>query len=225
MDLCKNLGENYKSQSERLTPFYSSLFFLTLIRRPLMRRRSFLKLSGTAIPAAAIPFSGQINQEEKERSNTGFAVDNGKDRNDKPITLLEGDVFYTKIASADTEGDVFIFESTRKVNGGPPLHYHPDQDEWFYILSGEFLIQVGDKHFTAKAGDSAFAPRKVHHAFSKTGEGEAKMLIMFQPALKMEMHFKAVSEGLYKNLTADQKRKVQEEHGVFVVGPALGHEK
>ncbi len=190
-----------------------------------MRRRSFLKLSGTAIPVLGIPLATQAHLENIDRSDKGFAVENGKDRNDAPITLLEGDVFFTKISSSDTDGDVFTFESTRKVNGGPPLHYHPEQDEWFYILSGEFLVKVGDHSFTAKAGDSAFAPRKVPHAFSKISDGEAKMLIMFQPALKMEMHFKAVSEGLYKNLSPDQKRKVQEEHGVFVVGPALGHEK
>ena len=190
-----------------------------------MRRRSFLKLSGIAVPAATIPFSLRPPTAEKDRDSTGFFVEHGNDRHDVPITLLEGDIFTTKISSDDTSGDLFTFESIRKVNGGPPLHYHPDQDEWFYILSGEFLVKIGDKTFTAKAGDSAFAPRKVPHAFSKTGEGEAKMLITFQPALKMEMHFKAVSQGLYKNLTPDQKKKVQEEHGVFNVGPALGHEK
>ncbi len=187
-----------------------------------MRRRSFLKLSGTALPVAAMPFS--IKQ-ETNRLNEGFEVGNGKDRHDAPITLLEGDIFYTKIGTSDTDGDVFTFESTRKVNGGPPLHFHPEQDEWFYILSGEFLVKIGEKTFTAKAGDSAFVPRKVHHAFSKTSDGEAKMLIMFQPALKMEMHFKAVSEGLYKNMTPEQKKKIMEEHGTIVVGPAIGHEK
>ena len=78
----------------------------------MMRRRSFLKLSGIAVPGLAVPFS---NPAGTERSDKGFAVENGKDRNDAPITLLEGDVFYTKIGTADTDGDVFTFESTRKV--------------------------------------------------------------------------------------------------------------
>jgi hypothetical protein len=30
-----------------------------------------------------------------------------------------------------------------------------DLDEWFYILTGEFLVKVGDHTFKAKAGDSA----------------------------------------------------------------------
>lgn len=48
---------------------------------------------------------------------------------------------------------------------------------------------------------------------------------MFQPALKMEMHSEAVSEGLYKILSPEQKCKVQEEQGVFAVLPALSHER
>ena len=51
------------------------------------------------------------------------------------------------------------------------------------------------------------------------------MMIMFQPAGKMEMHFNGISEGLYKGMTDTEKRKIQEDHGVIVVGPALGHEK
>ena len=45
---------------------------------------------------------------------------------------------------------MFVFESTRIKNGGPPLHYHYTQDEWFYILKGDFLFKIGDVTFTLK---------------------------------------------------------------------------
>jgi mannose-6-phosphate isomerase-like protein (cupin superfamily) len=189
-----------------------------------MKRRSFLQ-SAITVPFAAVPFIAKPVPTDKKRVGKGFKVEKGKDRFDASITLLEGDTFFTKISSKDTDGDTFLFESTRIVKGGPPLHYHPEQDEWFYILEGEFLFKIGEETFTAKAGDSLFGPRMIPHAFSKTSEGTAKMMIMFQPAGKMEMHFKAVSEGLYKGLNEEEKRKMQADHGVVVVGAALGHEK
>ena len=189
-----------------------------------MKRTSFLRLS-----AAFALLSGSLSAIARppgsKRLKNGFKVAKGSDRFDASITLMEGDTFYTKVATSDSDGDMFAFESTRVVKGGPPLHYHYTQDEWFYILEGTFTFKIGAEMFEAKAGDSLFGPRMVPHAFTKTNEGIAKMLIIFQPAGKMELHFKEVSQGLYKNMSDEEKQAVRQEHGFEVVGPALGHEK
>ncbi len=185
-----------------------------------MKRRNFL-----FAPFLALPIASFANFNKKVRPNKPFRVENGKDRFNESITLFEGDTFFTKVSTKDTDGDMFIFESTRIKKGGPPLHYHYEQDEWFYILSGEFLFKVGEETFTAKAGDSVFGPRMIPHAFSKTNEGEAKMIILYQPAGKMEAHFKAVSQGSYKLLSDAEKHKLRQANGFEVVGPALIHEK
>jgi len=135
----------------------------------------------------------------------GFKVDAGKDRFDKSISLFEGDTFYTKVSTTDTAGSVYIFESTRDKKGGPPLHYHYEQDEWWYILEGEFLFKVGEETFSAKKGDSVFGPRMVPHAFAKTNEGPARLVMAFQPAGKMEAHFKSVSEGVFTGMSEKGK--------------------
>ncbi|GAB4025505.1 hypothetical protein GCM10028809_06640 [Spirosoma gilvum] len=149
----------------------------------------------------------------------------GKDRFDKPITLLQGDTFFTKISTQDTNGDLFVFESTRLKEGGPSHHYHFNQDEWWYVLQGEFLIKVGETTYHAKAGDSVFGPRMVPHSFAKVGEGEAKLLMIFQPAGRMEEYFKKVSEGATKDLTEEQRIRLNEEFGVKQVGPPITYLK
>src|SRR3954452_2189530 len=110
-----------------------------------MKRHSFLKFAAAAAAIITSPFAGQSSPRSVKRLGKGFKVEKGKDRFDASITLLEGDTFYTKISSKDTDGDSFLFESTRVVKGGPPLHYHPNQDEWFYILEGEFNFKVGEE--------------------------------------------------------------------------------
>ena len=148
-------------------------------------------------------------------------VANGSDRFDKPLSLFDGDRFYCKVSGKDTDGDLYIFDSTRLKEGGPPLHYHPDQDEWWYVIAGEFLIKVGDDTFHARPGDCVFGPRGIPHSFAKIGEGEAKIILLFQPAGKMESFFRAVNEGKLEKMSDEEKDKFRIEHGFKHVGPPL----
>ena len=148
-------------------------------------------------------------------------VASNKDRFNKPLSVYGGDTFFTKISTGDTDGRLFIFESTRDKEGGPPLHYHFDQDEWWYVVSGEFLIKVGEETYHAKAGDSVYGPRMVPHTFAKIGEGEARIILLFQPAGKMEDFFKAVAEGSVGKMSDAERDSFREAHGFKHVGPPL----
>jgi hypothetical protein len=77
--------------------------------------------------------------------------------------------------------------------------------------------------FNLKAGDSAFAPRKIPHAFAKISEGDGQMLVLFQPAGSMEDFFKQLSK-LGSNVPKDQEHTLKqlfEAHGMELVGPPL----
>ena len=190
-----------------------------------MKRNSFLKF-GLAIGALfSTTLDAVARLKATVRDIKGFKVDAGKDRSDKSISLFDGDTFYTKVSTKDTEGDMYIFESTRVKEGGPILHTHFNQDEWWYILQGEFLIKVGDKTYNAKPGDVVFGPRMVPHAMAKVGQGEGKLIIGFQPAGKMEEYFKKISEGLAANMTEEERNKLRKEHGFEKVGPPLTYLK
>jgi mannose-6-phosphate isomerase-like protein (cupin superfamily) len=189
-----------------------------------MNRQSFIKVCLATTTFLTAPFAA-LAALRKDRADKGIKVSAGKDRFGKPISLLDGDTFFTKISTKDTNGDLFIFESIRDKKGGPPLHFHYEQDEWWYILEGEFLFKVGEEMFVAKAGDSVFGPRGVPHAFSKTNDGVGRLLMAFQPAGKMEEHFKAISEGIYSKLSDEEKHKFRQNNGFEVVGPALSFDK
>lgn len=190
-----------------------------------MNRNYFLRQCIAVGSFMSIPFTSFAKAIARRRIDKGIKVDAGKDRFGEVISLLEGDKFFCKVSTSDTDGDLYIFESTRDKKGGPPFHYHYDQDEWWYIIEGEFLFKVGEQMFTAKAGDSVFGPRMVPHAFSKTSDGIAKMLIGFQPAGKMEECFKKISEGVTKNMSDEEKINFRKVHGFVAVGPALTYHK
>ena len=95
---------------------------------------------------------------------------------------------------------------------GPPTR-------WFFVMDGEFKFQVGDETFRLKAGDSLFRPMGVPHAFVKTSEGVARLIVMHQPAGTMETYFRMVSK--LPNLSPDERRALADKYGTRYVGPLL----
>ena len=185
-----------------------------------MKRSSFIKFFLAIGSFATASLKLNANR-SADRVKKGFMVANGSDRFDKPLSLFDGDRFYCKVSGKDTDGDLYIFDSTRLKEGGPPLHYHPDQDEWWYVISGEYLIKVGDELYNAKAGDCVFGPRGVPHAFAKVGEQESKLIMLFQPAGKMEEWFNLVSDGVIAKMTEAEKDEARKAHGFIHMGPPL----
>lgn len=102
---------------------------------------------------------------------------------------------------------------------------HHAQDEWWYVLEGEFIIRVGEETWTCKAGDSAFGPRGIPHTFAKIGEGSARLLIVFQPAGRMEEWFHQVSDGTIGKLSEAEQTAQRKAHGFERSGPAIDYLK
>lgn len=186
-----------------------------------MKRSSFLKFCLAVGSIASAPFKIDAKSPAKDRLKKGVIVANGKDRFDKPLSLFEGDKFYCKVSGKDTDGDLYIFDSTRLKEGGPPLHYHYAQDEWWYIISGEYLVKVGEETYHAKAGDCVFGPRGVPHTFAKVGEVESKLIMLFQPAGKMEEWFNLVNDGVVAKMSEEEKNAARKAHGFEHIGPPL----
>lgn len=102
-----------------------------------MKRQQFMKACLAIGAFMAAPVSKIAKSIKKYRDGNGFLVAAGKDRFDKQLTLLQGDTFFTKISTQDTNGDLYVYESIRLKEGGPSHHLHFNQDEWWYILPQE----------------------------------------------------------------------------------------
>ena len=64
-----------------------------------------------------------------------------------------------KIATADTRGRLRLWKGRLRHSRGPPLHRHKFQDEWWYIIEGQFKSEVDGQTVFAGPGDTVFAPR------------------------------------------------------------------
>jgi mannose-6-phosphate isomerase-like protein (cupin superfamily) len=125
-----------------------------------------------------------------------------------------------KVSTNDTDGDLFVFEHADMSKGGPPRHFHYEQDEWFYAVKGEFLFEVGDERFTLRPGDSLFAPRMVPHVWAYVGDNPGTLLLAVQPAGSLEAFFMQSSK-MTKPPTAEEAARQFAAHAMKVVGPPL----
>jgi quercetin dioxygenase-like cupin family protein len=156
------------------------------------------------------------------RTNRGFKVNAGEARFGKHYKMkgVTLNILDIKISGSDTENDLAVFEQTGLTpKGGPPLHIHPFQDEWFYVIEGEHLFQVGDDKYEMKSGDTIFLPRNIQHTFIQLTE-KAKMIVSYLTAGKMEAYFN-ITHQRTSPPTKEEVMKVFEDHDMVVVGLPL----
>jgi oxalate decarboxylase len=77
------------------------------------------------------------------------------------------------------------------------LHWHPNADEWQYILSGKIRLTIFASHGLAttvelEAGDVGFAPMGYGHSLENIGDGSAEMVIVFNSGEYQEISLSTV---------------------------------
>jgi mannose-6-phosphate isomerase-like protein (cupin superfamily) len=96
-------------------------------------------------------------------------------------------------ASADSTGGAFtIIEEVDPLD--TPLHVHKNEDELWYVLEGEHVVQVGDEEFRIGPGEIAFAPRGVPHAQRRAVPRTGRFLVLVSPA-GFEGFFRELAEA------------------------------
>ena len=185
-----------------------------------MKRRSFLKASAALLPTAGIR-SFALDQAAALATATPSSaeihvVGSGEDRFAAPHSLGFSTILF-KVGTSESNGALFVVEHENLVKGGPPVHYHLHQDEWFYVMEGEVLFQVGSQRKLLRSGESILGPRMVPHGFSSVGEKSGHMLIAFTPAGKMEEFFRAVAIPNGPAMDAEVFRRYDMQY----VGPPL----
>jgi mannose-6-phosphate isomerase-like protein (cupin superfamily) len=150
-----------------------------------MQRRSFLQAAASALPALGL----HDLLAQAATPPTLHVVGDGEDRLGATHSLGFSTVGF-KVGTAETGGGMFVMEHTHLVPGGPPLHLHLHQEEWFYVMEGQVAFQVGEQRLTLKAGESVLAPRQVPHTFSSVSATPSRLLIAFCPAGRMEAYMR-----------------------------------
>ena len=134
--------------------------------------------------------------------------------------LRFGDVEVVVRATAEsTNGALSVFEENDPVD--TPLHVHADEDELFFVLEGEHVIQVGDDQHRVGPGGLVFAPRGVPHAQRRVVPRVGRLLVLTTPA-GLEGFFRALADADRRGaLGPEAYRSASERYGITWLGSAL----
>ena len=99
-------------------------------------------------------------------------------------------------ASAEVTGGAFSVIEELPPLFDTPAHIHANEDEYFHIIEGEHVIQVGAAEHRLGPGDGIFAPRGVPHAQRRIEPRVGRLLLVFSPG---------GFEGFFRHLAAAEE--------------------
>lgn len=157
------------------------------------------------------------------RSGFTRKPDGADERVPSPSGMFDTEV----VRSADSEGRlaVFVFPpGEHHPYRGAPLHVHHEQDEWIYVMTGEFVAEVGGERMRLKPGDSLLMPMKVPHRWSVAQDSRCGAIHLYTPAGLMETEWAPVAQS--EDPKNQEARKAEfERHGLTLLGGPLSKEE
>lgn len=183
--------------------------------KPMCRRTVLRSILALPLLDIALGLAGM-----EKPARRGIKVPADQDRFGQRRKVFGALPIDVKLSGTDTTGNLLLIEQIDDKKGGPPRHVHHRQDEWFYVVHGVYVIEVGEQRFNLVSGDSVLAPRGVPHVWAHMGDAIGRLLIGFQPAGEMEAFF-AASTRLDEIPAGPDLARLFREHGMELLGPPL----
>ena len=127
----------------------------------------------------------------------------------------EADVTELVATREQTGGALGLFRQTIAPKSGPPAHIHRAEDEFFYVVSGEFNFKLGDRIVSAPARSIVFVPRGTAHTFQNVGTEPGVLLVGVTPGGFEKMFEERQGVDMVTN------RTLMKMHNMEAVGPPL----
>jgi quercetin dioxygenase-like cupin family protein len=111
-----------------------------------------------------------------------------------------------KAQSDQTGGRLVCVEISVPPGSGVPPHRHTEEDEAFYVLSGQIVIEgddCGGAPVHLGAGSFFYGPRGRVHGFANHGVDIAKLLVFITPGTGIEAMFAGLAELTRNSATID----------------------
>lgn len=140
-----------------------------------------------------------------------------------PTLNVLGVTHIYKATGEETGGTFSLWEDVVPPGAGAPPHTHAREDEAFYVLSGEIVIEIEGEAAPRRvaAGGFFFGPRGRRHGYRNVSDEPARMLVLCAPSCGLDRMFAELDAA-----TATGKPELAEvaaitaKYGVTIEPPA-----
>jgi len=128
-----------------------------------------------------------------------------------------------KATAAETGGSFSLWEAVVPPGAGAPPHTHAREDEAFYVLSGELLVEFESEPAPRRItpGGFFFGARGRRHAIRNVGDQPARVLILSAPSCGLDQMFVELDAATAKGMSdIGQLAAITAKFGVTIEPPA-----
>jgi mannose-6-phosphate isomerase-like protein (cupin superfamily) len=128
-----------------------------------------------------------------------------------------------KATGAETAGSFSLWEDLVPPGAGAPPHTHEREDEAFFVLSGELMIEFEGEPAPRRLGPGSFffGARRRRHGYRNVGKEPARMLVLCAPSCGLDQMFAELDAATAKGTTAiGQIAAITAKFGVTIDAPA-----
>jgi quercetin dioxygenase-like cupin family protein len=145
-----------------------------------MNRKTFLRNSSIGATILLIPGLSGLTRAADRNNNSSTPKIVREDRG-KVLNVI-GDIQTHKLSGTDTGNQIVEWVDNVEPGVGIPPHVHTREDEIFRVIWGEIELMIDGEVTVLKAGDTAFAPKNVSHAWKVVGTEKARMITSAFPS-------------------------------------------
>jgi quercetin dioxygenase-like cupin family protein len=129
-----------------------------------------------------------------------------------------GEQIIMHLEAVHTGGALSLWTEITPPGGGPPPHYHVNEDECFIVQEGQVSFLTDGQWREVPVGSAVYAPRKSVHTFRNVGKQPSRMLVSTSPG-GFENFFSRCAEEFAKPSGPDMNRivAISAEHGIHFV--------
>jgi quercetin dioxygenase-like cupin family protein len=128
-----------------------------------------------------------------------------------------------KVTGAETAGALSLWEAVVPQGKGVPPHTHGREDEAFYVLDGELVIESEGEPGPRRVGPGGFffGARHCRHAFRNFGDKPARVLVLCVPSCGLDQMFaELASATAYGTAEIGELIAIAAKYGVVIEAPA-----
>ena len=124
-----------------------------------------------------------------------------------------------KATAAETAGSFSLWEAEVPPGAGAPPHTHDREDEAFYVLSGELVIEFEGEGAPRRVapGGFFFGARGRRHVFRNVSDQTARVLILSAPSCGLDQMFAELDAATARGRpTSETLAAITAKYGVTI---------